>query len=114
MSIITESMGAVIYQRLMRNLYLHLTKRLEAMLLGYGYMLDEGGAMEFVPDHIINDISHDFWRFRIRYECPQIADEDLVKVVHEALTDGRPQLIIREILAALAADGIVPALVRQN
>lgn len=114
MSIITESMGAAIYQRLMRNLYLHLTKRLEAMLFGYGYVLVDGGAMEFVPDHIVNEIAHDFWRYRIQYASPQIADDDLAREVQVGLTDGRPQLIIREILAALAADGIVPALVRQN
>lgn len=112
-SLITDSLGSMIYQRLMRNLYSHMAKKLETLLLGKGYVLVEGGAGDYIPDYVIYEISPDFWRHRIKFESPLLDNEQVQESVdYMVSSDGRPQVHIREILFALAEDGIVPVLRR--
>ncbi|WP_287955588.1 hypothetical protein [Achromobacter sp.] len=99
-------LASAVHERINALLYQEIIGALERALHAHGIQFSDRSAENVaLAPPITRDVTDRVLRARMHYLCPLLGEEELQKAVENGRADGFGQVLVHDLIAALAAEG---------
>jgi len=99
-------LASAVHERINALLYQEIISALERALHAHGIQFSDSSAENVaLAPPVTRDVADRVLRARMHYLCPLLDEEELQKAVENGQADGFSQVLVHDLIAALAAEG---------
>lgn len=100
------ALASAVHERISALMYQEIISALERTLHAHGIQFsDSSGENVVLSPPMTRDAADTVMRARVHYLCPLLGEEELQKAVENGRADGFSQVLLHDLITALAAEG---------